>query len=123
MIALIPWCIILIRNIASDDENQMQLPVSTDILKVETTPPPITEMPEHTPAPVPTPKPEPTPEPLPEDKIISIASEYPTVSNRLGDVAKKFNCAAVSLVVYDGYTNEYHTFEFGFAELGEILWF
>jgi len=53
--------------------------------------------------------------------ILSIAAEFPDLFGQLNDVASDYNCAAVSLVVYDGDTGDYFTYEYGNANISESI--
>lgn len=72
-----------------------------------------------------TPEPEPTPEPEadveiaipPEDTIISVATADPELFNELNLIAANFNATAVSMILYDGNTATYFTYEFGYADV------
>jgi len=49
--------------------------------------------------------------------MLSIADEFPDIQKELSTIALDYNCAAVSLVVYNGDTGEYFTYEFGNSNL------
>jgi len=49
--------------------------------------------------------------------LLSIATEFPDIQRELSSIALDYNCAAVSLVVYNGDTGEYFTYEFGNSNL------
>ena len=49
--------------------------------------------------------------------LLSIASEHPDISKQLNTLAAQYNCAAVSLVVYDGSKGEFFTYEYGNANI------
>jgi CubicO group peptidase (beta-lactamase class C family) len=124
VIALIPWVFLTLRNLGSEDKS-IATSVAADEHSAwesaslppnpESTPEPI---PEPTPAPKSTPEPtlEPTPEPPSEVKIIDIKEAYPELSDILDKVSAKFNCAAASLVVYNGDTGEYYIYQYGYAD-------
>jgi len=80
------------------------------------------EEPEPEPTPEPTPTPTPEPEVIveipPEDTIISIADADPELFEMLNSIASDFNAAAVSMIMFDGNTATYFTYEFGYADMG-----
>ena len=51
------------------------------------------------------------------EKIFNINESYTEMKERLDDAAAQYNCVAVSLVVYDGITRDYYTYQYGFKAL------
>ena len=64
----------------------------------------------------PEPAPEPTPQPAETISRIDINTSNPDLSAVLDREARSHNCAAVSLVVYDGYTGMFYTYSYGYAD-------
>jgi len=64
--------------------------------------------------------PEPSPDLLPQParslSRVNISSKTPGLSALLDREARSHNCAAVSLVVYDGFTGEFYTYNYGYAD-------
>ena len=124
-LALVPWLFILTRNLSDNETPEPTPDVNVDeslpILQVPASSP--TPEPERTPIPIPeppprrTPEPEPEPTPEPVERVIEIASEHTEVADAINTVSKSFNCAAVSMVVYDGDKKEFYTYEYGFADI------
>jgi len=121
IIALIPWFLIILRNINSDETPEPASVITETPVISETLPP--TKEPEIVLEPVPVfepksePAPEPTPEPTPEDKITDISAVYPDLSGELDRISSRFNCAAMSLVVYDGDIGDYYAYQYGYADI------
>lgn len=51
-------------------------------------------------------------------KVAGIAWEYPGVSIALDDLAKSYNCASVSIAVFDG-EYDYYTYQYGYANINQ----
>jgi len=122
LIALVPWVFLLLRNISGQEASEPE-PVIVEEGHPEETPPqaetpaptpPPTPAP--TPSPPPRPTPEPEPEPLPEDRIIQLNTEKPELSGELDRISSRYNCASVSMVVFDADNGEYYAYQYGFAD-------
>ena len=65
----------------------------------------------------PEPSPDPTPQPAVSISRIDINSTNPDLTDVLDRESRSHNCAAVSLVVYDGYTGRFYTYNYGYADI------
>jgi len=122
LVALVPWYFVLSRHFSNDDTPGQ-------------TPPPAEESPlvdsEPEAGQTPDPEPEPEPAPLPpveqeaeeepeyEETVAGIAETHPGLLKELNNVASQYNCISASLVVFDGDTGEYFTYEYGYADKDE----
>jgi len=120
LVAAMPWYFIISRNI-SDPESlgRTSLPNERGD-RVEDEQPPE----EYEPVPEPEPEFEPEPEPEPErdifipidDLVADIRTTSPELFRELNEIASEYNAVSVSLVIYDGETGEYFTYEYGHAD-------
>jgi len=123
VLALVPWIFILARNLSSEkppepepdvNDSIVSTPLPTPVLMPEAEPTPFV-LPE--PPPRRTPEPEPTPTPIPVESVMDIAAEHPELAEVLDSISSQFNCASVSLVVYDGDNKDFYTYQYGFADI------
>jgi len=123
LVALVPWVFILVRNLIGSDSRESPPAVIVNPTENPTPEPTPSPTPEPTPSPTPIPlpeptprrTPEPTPEPEPQERVIEILSEHKEIAEALDKISSKFNCVAVSLVVYDGEKKEYYSYQYGVA--------
>ena len=132
VIAMIPYGIVISRNLASNGSQEQnstveETPEATEPesingldpdhdIDLDTEPDPD---PEPLPEPEPSPDPDPEPEAMQEDRVLDISEHDPDLADRLDEIAEEYNCAAVSLVIYDGDTGEYYTYHYGYADIQE----
>jgi len=60
---------------------------------------------------------EPLTEPPSAEAVYIIADEFPSLASELNKIASRYNCAAVSLVLYDGDAGEYYAYQYGNADI------
>ena len=127
--AMIPWYFVIQRYISNDETPEPTPVVTGNQITIDT--PPLTQTPdtasepepEFEPEPEPEPEPETEPEPEPEpelpaeDKFTDITATHPDLSGKLDEISLRFNCAAVSLVVFNGDKGEYYTYQYGYADI------
>jgi len=124
LIAAVPWYFIISRNLDSF--------LSGEPIHVQATPdgdpeswPPSDEIPPELP-------PSPTPQPTPDvtldpdydldmlgERVIDIKEIKPDLFRELNESASDHNAIAVSLVLFDSETDEYFTYEYGYADVEE----
>ena len=121
-IAILPWCILAVRGASSNDIMEV-----TNISENEPQPNesiPREEHPEHETISENTPQLELDSEieqelePVlePDDLFLDIETIAPEVKIELDRLSLRYNCAAVSLVVYDGNKREFYTYQYGYAD-------
>jgi len=57
------------------------------------------------------------PEIPPEETVLNINDANPGLAGLLDNIALQYNCAAVSLVAYDGDLRDYYTYQYGFRSI------
>ena len=123
LIAAVPWYFIIAGNLESGGLNLFG-PRETEEQAQEPVPPP-EEEPEPPPEEEPEPPPEEEPEPPPvhvlphEDIVTDIGTISAETHRELTELSSRINAMAVSLVLFDGDTGEYYTFEHGYANAEE----
>jgi len=124
VIVQVPRLFLFHRYINDDTQHESPL-VAIEEMEV-TQKLPALETPTPTPEPsselltenTPYPTSEPEQELPPADKIINITEDFPELSSELDKLSMRFNCVAVSLVVYDGDIGEYYVYHYGYADRG-----
>jgi len=117
LIALVPWYFMISRYISGGDT-----PAPTPSPVVDTVPEDAEPEPEPTPGPTPEPTPEPSDEPdegeepEPEETVSELAQTHSELFKELNVTASQYNCVSASLVIFDGDTGEFFTYEYGQAD-------
>jgi CubicO group peptidase (beta-lactamase class C family) len=123
LIAAVPWYFIISGNLETGGFDLFGSGGTEESMD-EPEPPPYEE-PEPPPYEEPEPPPEDEPEPPPmhvfphEDTVVDIRTFSPEIFRELTEVSNRINAMAVSLVLFDGDTGEYFTFEHGNADAEE----
>jgi len=126
LIAALPWYFIVSRNLLDSESLGRTSMPSEPVDRIDDEPLEDDEKPEPEPEPE---EPEPEPEPIlwfdiPQDDIVTdIRSLNPSLFRELNDISSDYNAVAAGLVVFDGETGEYFTYEYGHAdvEAGRLL--
>ena len=55
----------------------------------------------------------------PEETIFALSEADPELTAVLDDIASRYDCIAVSLVVYNGESRDYYTYQYGYADISD----
>ena len=120
LIAAVPWYFIISRNLDTFLSDEPAPTPEIPVVEPENRPP-VDETPvESTPSPTPQPTPVVVDDPdfdIPGEKIIDIKTADPDLFGELNKTVQDHNAIAVSLVIYDSETEEYFTYEYGYADV------